>query len=141
MEYTMPVKKVAVIIKRDADGTYGACLDISEKTGFDLLGEGSSVEETIADFLQGHVEMQQAYAEVGVPFPDLEFEYKYDMASFLNHYSKIMSLAGLERLTGINQKQLSHYSNGYKIPRADTILKIEKSLHDLAVELSKVRFQ
>ena len=62
------------------------------------------------------------------------------MASFLELYSNRFTLAGLQAITGINQKQLSHYLNGVKKPRMSTIEKIEKNIHDFANELSKVHF-
>jgi transcriptional regulator with XRE-family HTH domain len=52
----------------------------------------------------------------------------------------MLSLAGLEKITGINQRQLSHYLNGVKKPRQETIQKIEESIHRFANELSQVNF-
>ncbi|MDR0574135.1 MAG: DNA-binding protein [Tannerella sp.] len=69
-----------------------------------------------------------------------EIEFKYDVQSFLKRYSKQFSLAGLEVVTGINRKQLSHYVTGRKRPRKNTVEKIEKSIHDLAKDLSQVHF-
>lgn len=43
---------------------------------------------------------------------DYEIEYKYDVISFFNLYSKVFSMPALEKLTGINQKQLHHYATG-----------------------------
>ncbi|MBX3255820.1 MAG: helix-turn-helix transcriptional regulator [Chitinophagaceae bacterium] len=53
----------------------------------------------------------------------------------LNHYKRIFSLAALERITGIDQKYLQHYSSGLKKPRPGRLKKIEKSLHNLGAEL------
>ncbi len=52
----------------------------------------------------------------------------------------ILSLAGLHRLTGINQGQLSHYVTGHRKPSPKTILKIENSLHNFAKEISQIHF-
>lgn len=62
------------------------------------------------------------------------------MPSFLKYYSKVLSLAGLERLTGVDQGQLSHYITGHRKPSQRTKDKIEKALHDFAKELSQVEF-
>jgi len=48
-------------------------------------------------------------------------------------------LAGLGRLTGIAQGQLSHYVTGRRKPSQKTVQKIEKSLHKFAGELSQVQ--
>ena len=59
------------------------------------IGEGKSVEETKADFMKAVGEMQEVYAEEGSKFPDVEFDFIYDMASFLNYYAYAFSLACL----------------------------------------------
>jgi hypothetical protein len=50
----------------------------------------------------------------------------------------IFTNAALEKLTGINQKQLQHYSTGHRNPRIEQRNKIEKALHDLGKELLSV---
>lgn len=84
--------------------------------------------------------MKEAYAENNDQFPEVEFEFSYDMASFLNYYAYAFSLAGLARITGVNQGQLSHYVTGHRKPSKATIEKIERSLHDFANEISEVKF-
>jgi len=48
-------------------------------------------------------------------------------------------LSGLQQITGVNQRQLSHYINGVKKPSEKTVRKIENRMHVLANELSAVR--
>ena len=133
--------KTIVIIERGEDGTYDAYLENTGNLNFGLLGQGKTVQEAIDDFIKSKDEIKAYYAEENKPFPaDLEFEYKYDLASFLSYYSKILSLAGLQRLTGVNQGQLSHYVTGHRKPSPKTAEKIEKSLHKFANEISKVHF-
>ena len=107
---------------------------------FGCIGEGKSVEETKADFMKAVGEMQEVYAEEGSKFPDVEFDFIYDMASFLNYYAYAFSLAGLARITGVNQGQLSHYVTGRRRPSKSTVEKIEQSLHDFANEIGQVKF-
>ena len=64
--------------------------------------------------------------------------YKYDTQSFLKHYNSIFTNVALERLTGINQKLLHHYSSGLKKPRLAQRKKIETALHRLGEELMAV---
>lgn len=131
--------KVTVIIERGADGTFGAYI-ADDNLPFGAIGDGNTVAETIEDFKNSIKEMQEYYAEEGKEFPELEFEYKYDTASFLQQYAYAFTLAGLERITGVNQKQLSHYINGIRKPSKTTIEKIESRLHAFGTEISAVRF-
>ena len=52
--------------------------------------------------------------------------------SFLEYYSRYMSLAGMERITGINQRQLSNYLNHRSTPRRKQIDRINEGLHRFA---------
>ena len=135
--------KLNAIIEKGKDGTFDVHYDVEQENphSFSLLGQGNTVEEAIEDFYAGRDEMKEYYQEVGKEFPeDLEFEFKYDMASFLDSYSDKISLAGLGRLTGINRKQLSHYLTRKRNPSRKTVEKIERALNDFGKEISQVHF-
>ena len=70
----------------------------------------------------------------------MEFVFKYDVASFLSYYAYAFSLAGLSRITGINQGQLSHYINGTSKPAQKTIDNIQEKVNNFGIEMSKVKF-
>jgi predicted RNase H-like HicB family nuclease len=133
--------KTTALIEKGGDGTYGIFTPDLEST---IAGEGNTVAEAKVDFENSVKEVVLYFEESGKQIPyelqNVEFEYKFDVASFLEHYSKVLSLAGLERLTGVNQGQLSHYVTGLRKPSRKTIVKIEKSLHDFAAEISQVQF-
>lgn len=135
----MSSKKINVVIERGIDGSFSAYI-ADDNREFGCIGEGKSVEETKADFMKAVGEMQEVYAEEGSKFPDVEFDFIYDMASFLNYYAYAFSLAGLARITGVNQGQLSHYVTGRRRPSKSTVEKIEQSLHDFANEIGQVKF-
>lgn len=134
--------KIDAFIEKGLDGTYDVHFGEDTKgLTFGLLGQGNTVQEAIEDFYNSRNEMKELYEETGRSFPDnLEINFKYDTASFLAYYSKILSLAGLQRITGINQGQLSHYVTGHRKPSPKTVEKIEKSLHAFAKEISQVHF-
>ena len=135
----MSSKKINVVIERGIDGSFSAYI-ADDNCEFGCIGEGKSVEETKADFMKAVGEMQEVYAEEGSKFPDVEFDFIYDMASFLNYYAYAFSLAGLARITGVTQGQLSHYVTGRRRPSKSTVEKIEQSLHDFANEIGQVKF-
>ena len=64
-----------------------------------------------------------------------EIVYKFDTESLLGYYKGIFTNAAFERLTGINQIQISHYATGIKKPRKAQAKKIEAALHKLGKEL------
>jgi predicted RNase H-like HicB family nuclease len=131
--------RVTVIIEQNSKGRYSAYIS-DERIKFGVLGEGNTAEETIEDFKIGYEDMKETYRNEGKKIPELEFDFKYDTASFLASYSNILSLAGLSRITGLNQGLLSHYVTGRKKPRFETILKIKHSVNEFGKKLSQVDF-
>jgi hypothetical protein len=131
--------KLKVIIERGNDGSYGAYIG-SDSAPFGIIGDGKSAMEAKTDFINSYEEMKSYYAETNKEFVECEFEFQFDVASFLAYYSNVLSLAGLERLTGVNQGQLSHYVTGRRKPSKRTIERIEKKLHDFGKELNQVEF-
>ncbi len=133
--------KANVTISRGKNGRYQANMDFYENLNFGLFGEGDTVDETIEDFHVCVTDMKALFDDEGKDFPDnLEFEFVYDVPSFLEYYSKKLSLAGLGRVTGINRKQLSHYLTGHRQPSPKTVKKIEETLQAFGKELSQVNF-
>lgn len=127
------------IIERASDGNYSIYTD-ADDLGYLITGTGKTVEEALRCFEGGYDDMRRYYAEEGKPFTEVEMVYKYDMASFLSYYTKAFSLAGLSRITGINQGQLSHYVTGRRVPSERTKEKMQRSIHAFADELNAMRF-
>jgi hypothetical protein len=131
--------KVKAFIERGNDGSYGVYIDLKDnRLNYGIIGDGKTANEAIEDFHHSYKEMKELYASENKYFEEAEFEFKYDTASFLSYYSNVLSLAGLGRLTGIAQGQLSHYVTGRRKPSPKTVRKIEKSLHDFAAEIAQV---
>lgn len=139
MHKVMKEKKVTAVIERANDGTYSIYMD-DDSMDYLVTGTGKTAEEAMRTFLGGYEDMKRFYAEEGKPFQEAAFEFKYDMASFLSYYSKIITLAGLSRLTGINQHQLSHYLTGTRRPKPKTTEKMQEAIHNFARDLETVQF-
>ena len=127
-----------VIIER-ADNNYSAYID-----GVDgIVTTGNSVDEIKTRMASAITEFIEECNELGCEIPEeLEGEYelsfKMDVKSLLDFYSGIFSKAGLERITGINQKQLWHYASGGRNPRPEQAAKLETALHKLGEELLSI---
>ena len=70
---------------------------------------------------------------------EYEIEYVIDALSLMNYYVKagIFTLAALEKITGINQKQLWAYTNGTR-PRKAQSEKIISGFFRLSKDLDSV---
>jgi len=131
------MKKITATIEKGESG-FGIYIE-KNPLPYGISGSGATVDEAIEDFMSAYNEMREFYEEEGSKFVEAEFSYIYDIPSFLQYYAFAFSLAGLENITGINQRQLSHYINGVNKPRPGTIAKIERSIQAFGRELAGIR--
>lgn len=129
------MKPVVVIIER-AENNYSAYLE-----GIDgIFAVGKSVDEIKKGIIDSIEVLKEECKEFGGEIPealkgDYGLIFKMDVRSVLDFYSNLFTKSGLERITGINQKQLWHYASGLRNPRPEQSLKLEKALHKLGEEL------
>ncbi|HEX7906242.1 MAG TPA: hypothetical protein VF487_20350 [Chitinophagaceae bacterium] len=124
------MKTVKIVIERSKDAYWA----YAEKL------EGiSGVGETVQQAKQSALESIRIQKQLGnIPNAEYRLVFKFDTQSLLNYYNKIFTNAALERMTGINQKQIQHYSTGLKTPRPAQAKKIETAFHKLGSELMAV---
>lgn len=108
-----------------------------------VVATGATIEEIKANLIDALDDYIETCKELGCEIPselsdDYTIEFSMDVKSLLNIYYGIFSKSGLEKLTGINQKQLWHYANGISTPRRAQVLKIENALHRLGNELISI---
>ena len=130
------MEKVLVTIEL-TDNNYSAYLE--QLPG--CVSTGKTFEElkrNIAEAVEFHLEGMVKDGE-SIPFEKkYELAYKFDMESLLHHYNGIFTNSSLERLTGINQRQLQRYASGKNKPRKVQSIKIKNGLHQLGKELLSV---
>lgn len=132
------MKKIIVYIEKSDTG-FSAYME-DNTLDYGIRGEEATASAAIEDFNESYTEMRDFYKEQGKNFEEVEFDFCYDIPSFLQYYAFAFSLAGLERITGVNQKQLGHYISGFRKPKHDTAKKIENSIKRFAKELEMVKF-
>lgn len=130
------METLTAFIEVGNDGLFAVCTDSNPICM--IAGFGDTVKEAMEDFRECHEEVKEMWTEKGKKLPDLEFLFRYDTVSFLKYYSKIISMAGLQRLTGIDRHQLSHYVTGRSKPSRKTIARIQEGITSLGRELCNV---
>jgi len=106
-----------------------------------IYAEGDTIEDVQADTYRAIEGIKRNLPEERWPEQikgDFEIEWKFDVPSFLEYYGSIMSLSGMEKLTGINQKQLSNYLNHRAVPRRRQADRILTGMHKFAHELLSI---
>lgn len=133
------MKQISAIIERASDGTYSVYCknDI-------FSGMGDTIEAAKADMLQ-QMELYKATAkEEGFKYPefldeDFTVSYTLDAQSLMKYYLSKgwFSLATLEKVTGISQKQLWAYAHGTK-PRKTQEERIRNGFHSISQDLDAI---
>ena len=129
------MKTIEAVIERAKEGTFSVYC-INEM----FSGMGDTAEAAKMDMRLQMDFFKKAAIEDNFSYPDFldgDFEilYKFDTESLLEYYSGILSLSGLEKITGIHQKQLWNYLHRKSKPRKAQVERIEKGLHTLGSEL------
>jgi predicted RNase H-like HicB family nuclease len=130
---------IEAIIERAEDGTFTVyCQDEI------FSGAGETMEAAKADMKRQMDFYRETAREEGFKYPAFldgpyEIHYSFDATSLMKYYvgAGIFSLAGLEIVTGINQKQLWSYLNGTK-PRKTQRDRIERGFRKLSKDLSTI---
>lgn len=106
------METIKIIIERSAD-----YFDAYAENCNGVYGAGTTAEEAKKEALKGLELFVNTRDKKDLP-EILRGEYrivcKYDIRSLLNYCNQYFSNVALERLTGINQKQLFHYASGLK---------------------------
>ena len=132
------MKTLKVIIER-ADNNYSAYIE-----GVDgIIAVGATLDEIKIKMAESIEVFMDECKELNCEIPeelsgDYELVFKMDVRSLLEFYDGIFSKAGLERISGINQKQLWHYASGNRNPRPEQSLRLESALHKLGEELLSI---
>ena len=129
------MRKAKAVIERAGDGTYSIYSDADDLT-YLITGTGNSLKEAKQCFEDGYLDMKRYYKEEGKVFTEVEMYYVYDLGSFLSYYAKVISLAGLAKLTGIKIPQLKLYITGKNTPTPRTTKKILDRIHAFAEDLA-----
>lgn len=130
------MKQIKIIIEKTTND-YNAYADNVDG----IFGAGDTPEEAKQSILEAIRLLKKYNKPHNIPSilkGDYELVYRFDAESLLNYYKKIFTNSALQRLTGINQRQLQHYSSGLKKPRPAQKKKIEKALHQLGSELMAI---
>ena len=132
--------KVLAIVEMWDDKTISAY--VPEFDGFNLNGQGSNMEEvkhSLNECLNDYILM---FKEKGESVPDVlndvEFEYRYDIASFFECF-KFLSVSAFAKYAGINPSLMRQYKQRIAFASESQKNKIETAIHKVGAELSAVR--
>lgn len=135
------MKKIKAIIEKGNDGLYSIYLpDV-----LGIYGTGETEAEAkealleAVDSAKEYVEDTGKWGDYVVFKSDFEFDYRYDLSGFFKSYS-FFDVSALAGRLGLNASLLRRYKSGISKAETKQKEKIEQGIHNLAIELSAVKF-
>ena len=110
-------KRLTVIVEWTGDN-FGA--SAPEVAGCVATGKTlSEVKEAYASALDFHLEgVDEGELPGWITAREFTLGFELTAGALLKHYGGVVTLNAMSRATGINARQLSHYINGHRTPRA-----------------------
>lgn len=131
--------RTIALIEKGKDGSFGIFTPDLQHT---IVGEGKSVSKAKEDFYNSVREVLVAYEEMQRQLPaelqEIEFEFRYDMASLFDSY-KFINVSKFAQEAGINPSLMRQYKSGNQYISENQMLKIEEALHKIARELAEIK--
>ena len=135
-------KKAVIIIEKGLDGGYSVFP--SDDIQSAIIGDGETVEEAKADFLNSFEEVVRFLKEDGLPIPedmqDVVFEFRYDLSSLFNYFSFI-NVTQLAKALGINPSLMRQYKSGNTYISEQQINRIEEGIHRLGKQMMEIKLR
>lgn len=129
------------VIMQTSHTATGFCCICEQLPGWVVTGskDFGKFKEYVQESIDLYIECAKEDGESYPSVFDGEYEVVYDMdaCALLSYYQKIISFAGLQSLSGINQRQLAHYVAGRSKPRPQQAEKIKQAFSVLAQDILK----
>ena len=109
----------------------------------------ASVGDTFNELRENIQEAVDLYLETSRQFGDnlpeifseeYQLVFKFDIQTFMEWLSKVMSQKGLSDIAGMNESLISQYANGVKNPGPKQLKRMESALHRFADDLHAISF-
>ena len=114
---------------------------VPEFDGFSLNGQGNTVEEAKQALIEAVNDYKSMLSEAGKEVPaslsDVEFDYKYDIASFFECF-KFISVSTFAKYAGINPSLMRQYKQRIAFAYEEKKSKIEEAIHRAGSEMLAV---
>lgn len=117
------------------------CCAWNDGQGGGVLVTAKTFQKLKEDFTESlHLHIEGCIAD-GDSFPEYltngnyDIEYRPDAAALIRNAEAYTTMSAISRVSGINQKQLSHYANGLKHPRPLQLERIKSALSEIGTQL------
>lgn len=128
----MKVKRLAIVERGKGKRNF-ACYAPESVGNHGLAGYGASAREAMEDIQTSVQEYKEMAAEKGEEFPDVEFDFRFDVGAFFDYFP--LDVTAAAKYIGINASVLRQYVTALREPKQAQIDKIRQGVARLANDL------
>ena len=129
-------RKIKVVVETGRD-LFACFMTGADDLGFGIHGDGKTARKAIEDFCLARDEMAAFYQEQGKAFPELEFEFVFDIGAFFSYYP--INVTAFAEYAGMNASQLRQYACGLRTPTEKSIKKIKEAIDKVVSDIGAGR--
>lgn len=125
-------RKIKVVVETGRD-IFSCFMTGGDDVGFSLNGTGKTAKKAIEDFLSAYEEIKDFYNDSGKDFPDLDFEFVFDVGAFFSFYP--LNITAFAEYAGINASLLRQYACGVRTPKEKNLEKIRQAIKKVSHDI------
>jgi len=126
------IKLLAIVERGKGKGNF-SCFTPESVEGCSFGGGGSSAREVMEDTLLSLQEEKEEWARKGREFPDVEFDFRFDVGSFFDYYP--IDVTAFAKYIGMNASVLRQYVTGLREPKENNLKRIRDGINKLSEDL------
>jgi len=125
--------KVTAIVERGKGKGNFSCFVPESINNCGLAGYGKTSREAMEDIRVTVQEYKEMAAEKGETFPDVEFDFLFDVGAFFDYYP--IDVTAFAKYIGMNASVLRQYVTALRVPKKDAIMKIRNGIDQISRDL------
>lgn len=127
--------KLTAIVERGKGKRNFSCFATERVGKCGLAGYGSTAREAMEDIKEVVKEYKEDAAKEGWEFPDVEFDFLFDIGAFFDYYP--FDVTAVAKYIGMNASVLRQYVTAIREPRQAQIDKIRQGIAKLSEDLGQ----
>ena len=129
---TEKVKLLAIVERGKGKGNF-SCFATESIGNCGINGYGRTAREAMQDMYVAVKEYKEMKAKEGKEFPDVEFDFRFDVGAFFDYYP--IDVTAFAKYIGMNASVLRQYVTALRDPKEETIKRIRKGITKFSEDL------
>ena len=125
--------KALAIVERGKGKRNFSCFVPQTINNCGLSGFGGTAREAMEDMKVSLQEYKEMATEKGETFPDVEFDFRFDVGAFFTYYP--LDITAFAKYIGMNASVLRQYATAIRQPKAEQLQKIRKGVETFSRDL------